>query len=138
MEFFEIPHRGHLRRSGAMSSCFFWYLDVSSKIRTKKSDTLPETNVAPEKPLKIGFPNRKVVFQPSICRGYVSFRECTAKRATRRKLFKQVRWVGLTQPRVKWWFGIRIGVTLSNNPFHKGIPGIQTTGPQTTNAPLAD
>ena len=27
-------------------------------------------------PLKIGLPNRKVVFQPSICRGYVSFREC--------------------------------------------------------------
>ncbi len=26
-------------------------------------------------PLKIGLPNRKLVFQPSICRGYVSFRE---------------------------------------------------------------
>ena len=37
-------------------------------------DTLPETNVAPENRPK---PNRKVVFQPSICRGYVSFRECT-------------------------------------------------------------
>ena len=36
--------------------------------------TLPETNVAPENRPK---PNRKVVFQPSICRGYVSFRECT-------------------------------------------------------------
>ena len=35
--------------------------------------TLPETNSSP---LKIGFPNRKVVFQPSIFRGYVSFREC--------------------------------------------------------------
>ena len=34
--------------------------------------TLPETNCSP---LKIGLPNRKVVFQPSICRGYVSFRE---------------------------------------------------------------
>ncbi len=33
-----------------------------------------------------------------------------------------------------WWFGIRIGVPLSNKPFHfRGIPGIQTTGPQTTN-----
>ena len=31
------------------------------------------------------------------------------------------------------WFGIRIGVPLSNSPFHKGILGIQTTGPQTTN-----
>ena len=34
--------------------------------------TLPETNSSP---LKIGLPNRKVVFQPSIFRGYVSFRE---------------------------------------------------------------
>ena len=30
--------------------------------------TLPETNSSP---LKIGIPNRKVVFQPSIFRGYV-------------------------------------------------------------------
>ena len=36
------------------------------------------------------------------------------------------------------WFGIRIGVPLSSNFFHKGIPGIQTTGPQTTNLPVAD
>ena len=35
------------------------------------SNTLPETIIAP----KIGLPNRKVVFQPSIFRGYVSFRE---------------------------------------------------------------
>ena len=27
-----------------------------------------------------------------------------------------------------WWFGIA-GVPLSNNPFHRGIPGIQTTNP---------
>ena len=27
-----------------------------------------------------------------------------------------------------WWFGI-LGLPLSNNPFHKGIPGIQTTNP---------
>ena len=27
------------------------------------------------------------------------------------------------------WFGI-LEVSPSNNPFHKGIPGIQTTGPQ--------
>ena len=26
--------------------------------------------------------------------------------------------------------GLGLGITLSNNPFHKGIPGIQTTGPQ--------
>ena len=30
------------------------------------------------------------------------------------------------------WFGIR-GTPSSDNPFHKGIPGMQTTGPQTTN-----
>ena len=36
------------------------------------STTLPETNGSP---LKIGLPNRNVVFQPSIFRGYVSFRE---------------------------------------------------------------
>ena len=35
--------------------------------------TLPETNSSP---LKIGHPKRKVVFQPWIFRGYVSFREC--------------------------------------------------------------
>ena len=23
---------------------------------------------------------------------------------------------------VSWWFGIRLGVPQSNNPFHKGIP----------------
>ena len=34
--------------------------------------TLPETNSSP---LKIDHPKRKLVFQPSIFRGYVSFRE---------------------------------------------------------------
>ena len=29
---------------------------------------------------------------------------------------------------VSWWFGI-LGVPLSNNSFHKGILGIQTTNP---------
>ena len=33
--------------------------------------TLPETNIT----LKIGLPKRKLVLQPSIFRGYVSFRE---------------------------------------------------------------
>ena len=27
-----------------------------------------------------------------------------------------------------WWFGI-LGLPLSNNPFQKGIPNIQTTNP---------
>ena len=45
---------------------------------------------------------------------------------------------------VNWWFGPRarwfgiLGVPLSNNPFHKGILGIQTTGPQTTNLQFAE
>ena len=38
---------------------------------------------------------------------------------------------------VGWWFGIP-GIPLSNNPFHMWIPGIQTTGPQTNNLPLAE
>jgi len=33
-------------------------------------------------------------------------------------------------------FGI-LGLSPSNNPFHKGIPGIQTTNP-TTNLPIVD
>ena len=39
-----------------------------------ETNTLPETNSSS---LKIGLPNRKVLFQPSIFRGYVSFREGT-------------------------------------------------------------
>ena len=33
---------------------------------------------------------------------------------------------------VNWWLGPVFWVSLSNNPFHKGKLGIQTTGPQTT------
>ena len=36
---------------------------------------------------------------------------------------------------VVWDF---LGGTPKRNPFHKGIIGMQTTGPQTTNLPLAD
>ncbi len=47
------------------------------KTKVPKNVTLPETNSSH---LKIGLPNRKVVFQPSIFRGEnVSFRECTKK-----------------------------------------------------------
>ena len=47
-------------------------------------------------------------------------------------------WNTSNQPMVNWWFGARwfgifFGVPLKKNPFHKGIPNIQTTGPQTTN-----
>ncbi len=50
--------------------------DIKTTLRklklTKTWWTLPETNSSP---LKIGLPNGKVVFQPSIFRGDVSFRE---------------------------------------------------------------
>ena len=41
-------------------------------------------------------------------------------------------WVDLVDTHSYCWFGI-LRVPLSNNPFHRGIPGIQTTGPQTNN-----
>ena len=41
-----------------------------------KKLTLPETNGLP---LKIGLPNRKIVFQLSIFRGYVSFKEISRR-----------------------------------------------------------
>ncbi len=53
--------------------------------------TLPETNSSP---LKIGHPKRKVVFQPSIFRCYVSFREGN-----------------LMESELNWW-----------NPFEDGSP----------------
>ena len=44
---------------------------ITSSEKDLGSITLPETNIA----LKIGLSKRKLVFQPSILRGYVSFRE---------------------------------------------------------------
>ena len=44
----------------------------------KGTSTHPETNSSP---LKLGFPKRKLIFQPSIFRGYVSFREGIAEEA---------------------------------------------------------
>ena len=39
----------------------------------------------------------------------------------------------VSQLTINWWFGARwfgiLGIPLSNNPFHKGILGIQTTNP---------
>ena len=46
----------------------FW---TQQTLKNITRNTLPETNIA----LKIGLPNRKVVFQPSIFRCYVNFRE---------------------------------------------------------------
>ncbi len=56
-----------LRYGGVSFFQTFLYLVLPSQWTT-----LPETNIAPENRPK---PNRKVVFQPSIFRGYVSFRE---------------------------------------------------------------
>ena len=50
----------------------FFHMERSTRLWGAGKITLPETNSSP---LKIGLPNRKVVFQPSIFRGYVSFRE---------------------------------------------------------------
>ena len=49
-----------------------WNVKNLSFMGTYKQVTLPETNSSP---LKIGHPKRKLVFQPSIFRCYVSFRE---------------------------------------------------------------
>jgi len=40
------------------------------------TSTLPKSNSSP---LKMGLPERKAVSQPSIFRGYVSFRDCRCK-----------------------------------------------------------
>ena len=71
---------GSFSRSGCRSE--FWSGSPAAKktselnekrIRWSRWVTLPETNSLP---LKIGHPKRKLAFQPSIFRGYVSFREC--------------------------------------------------------------
>ena len=49
----------------------YWNWSVYLPKRTQRS-TPPKTKSSP---LKIGYPKRKLVFQPSIFRGYVSFRE---------------------------------------------------------------
>ena len=49
-----------------------WSTTGFKKCPSWEKDTLPKTNSLP---LKRGLPNRKVVFQPSIFTGYVSFRE---------------------------------------------------------------
>ena len=50
---------------------------------------------------------------------------------------EMVHFPAIFQLMVKCWFGSRwfgiLRVHSGNNPFHKGIPGIQTTGPQTNN-----
>ena len=52
--------------------------------------------------------------------------------------------VVVVQLMVNWWFGGLVvwdsnqGAVKNPNPFHMQIPGIQTTGTQTTNLPLVD
>ena len=54
-----------------MFGCFLSHIRISTSMWFTVS-TLPETNSSH---LKIGHPKRKIVFQPSIFRGYVSSRE---------------------------------------------------------------
>ena len=69
-------HRFEQKRS--ISGCRVWEVTLDHpgapfpRKKTKLKITLPETNSLP---LKIGHPKRKLVFQPSIFRCYVSFRE---------------------------------------------------------------
>ena len=60
-----------------------WYFGVFRSYQTE--DTFFQlctdrssfySQVKPTQPLKTGLPNMKMIFQPSIFRGYVSFKEC--------------------------------------------------------------
>ena len=72
--------------------------------------------------------------------------EISLSREVHLKNPRKFRWVPATPIFNEWfgfrWFGARwfgiLGIPLSNNPFHKGILGIQTTGPQTTNKPFVE
>ena len=68
-------HISHLGKFGTSSTqrCGKTYGGICDR---SQQGTLPETNGLP---LKIGLPNRKVVFQPSIFRSHVSFRGCILK-----------------------------------------------------------
>ncbi len=67
--------------------------------------TLPETNTSP---LKIGLPNRKFMFQPSIFRGHVSFREAKSQKGSLVKLYppsKRSKDLGLIATLMGRWDG---------------------------------
>ena len=55
---------------------YCWWLKPGEAIQLGWSHYLPSLKLT-KTPLKIGLPNRKVVFQPCIFRGYVSSREGT-------------------------------------------------------------
>ena len=57
--------------------------------------TLPETNMVPDN--RPGHPKRKVVFQPSIFRWYVSFRECDLS------LFSELKFQRITKSSSMWF-----------------------------------
>ena len=59
-----LGRKGRSKREETKVICWRWMEKVAH----------PETNSSP---LKLGFPKRKLIFQPSIFRGYVSFREGT-------------------------------------------------------------
>ena len=62
-----------------MAELFWMGRAVMMEKNRPRGDTLPETNTAPE----IGHPKRKLVFQPSIFRCYVSFWGCTLPKKMR-------------------------------------------------------
>ena len=107
-------------RSNSRPGTWVWKKLYHKKVVDVQSTTLPETNRSP--PQKMVVPNRNLLF----LRGGGLFSEAM-----------------LVKLMVDWcfgarWFRVRIGIPQSNNPFHKGISGIQTTGPQTNNEPLVD
>ena len=101
-----MSHLATLHRSFSLCrfetiSKSFSYCGLWNKLFYLSSLTLPETNIAPE----IGHPKRKLVFQPSTFRCYVSFREvnclslfqkkntCQTVRHVWSALLSGVRWV---------------------------------------------
>ena len=116
--------------------------------------SLKLTANAPENRPKRTQKERRIVFQPSIfrCKLAVSFREGNPKLKSEDNLVHQQSQTSFVQLplelmnfdeitnlhlMVNCWFGSRwfgiLRVHPSNNPFHKGIPNIQTTGPQSNN-----
>ena len=71
--FKDIPNAVILGGTGWIVGCLPGTLvDVAHYFFVLVGNALPETNIAPENGPG---PKRKIIFQPSIFRGYVSFRE---------------------------------------------------------------
>ena len=95
-------------------------------LSSNKLITLPQTNSSH---LKIGHRKRKLVLQPSICRGYVSFRECRRVFSVRfggRGFLKQwiIGWLGRPACEPKFTYRkTEFRKDFANGCFHKwGYP----------------